>query len=53
MQDNYNKNLAKQILRECGKVKISGNDSNKSKLRGPFEKFVNWWKCAAVMQKGA
>jgi hypothetical protein len=22
-------------------------------LRGPFEKFVDWWQCAAVMQREA
>jgi hypothetical protein len=22
-------------------------------LRGPFEKFVDWWQCAAIMQKEA
>jgi hypothetical protein len=21
------------------------------KIRGPFEKFVDWWQCAAVMQR--
>jgi hypothetical protein len=22
-----------------------------TEIRGPFEKFVDWWQCAAVMQK--
>jgi hypothetical protein len=22
-------------------------------IRGPFEKFVDWWQCAAVMQREA
>jgi hypothetical protein len=22
-------------------------------IRGPFEQFVNWWQCAAVMQREA
>jgi hypothetical protein len=22
-------------------------------LRGPFEKFVDWWQCSAVMQREA
>jgi hypothetical protein len=23
------------------------------RVRGPFEKFVDWWQCAAVMQREA
>jgi hypothetical protein len=25
----------------------------KVEVRGPFEKFVDWWQCAAVMQREA
>jgi hypothetical protein len=28
------------------------NETN-TNVRGPFEKFVDWWQCAAVMQREA
>jgi hypothetical protein len=36
-----------------GMINLSGRQATLKNILGPFEKFVNWWQCTAVMQRKA
>jgi hypothetical protein len=37
----------------CNVICKCNNLQSDYELTGPFEKFVDWWQCAAVMQREA